>query len=111
MGNFSSLQADLGVCGGKVYDRSDLVVLSILDPRLFAAGTWIASDTNRPANPGDLCYFGYWEHRRRLDFPEYDQGGIFWECTGGKGDAFLGFGGFAPCTPFSDLGAVAPPPR
>jgi len=38
MGNSSSLQADLAFAR-ESYDRSDLVVLSILDPRLFAAGT------------------------------------------------------------------------
>src|SRR5260370_7374029 len=97
MGNSSWLQADVGVCGGKVHDRSDLVVLSILDPGLFAAGTWIASDTNRPANPGDLCYFGYWEHRRRLAFLEYHQAGVLFEFGPEMGDVFLSFRRLSHC--------------
>src|SRR5216684_3267850 len=36
----SASQADLGDCGGKVHDRSHLVVLSFLDSGLFAAGKW-----------------------------------------------------------------------
>src|SRR6266852_6853338 len=72
--------ANLGDCGGKVHDRSDLVVLSFLDSGLFAARAWFASDANRPAHSGDLCHIRSREHCRRLAFLEFDSARIFGEC-------------------------------
>src|SRR5712664_773908 len=93
----SASQADLGDCGGKVHDRSDLVVLSFLDSGLFAARAWFASDANRPANTGDLCHIRSRERGRRLAFLEFESAGILRECSAKMGHVPMFFVRLADC--------------
>src|SRR6266852_9589066 len=89
--------ANLGDCGGKVHDRSDLVVLSFLDSGLFAARAWFASDANRPAHCGDLCHIRSRERCRRLALIEFDSARILRECSAKMGDVPMFFVRLADC--------------
>src|SRR5260370_18831168 len=75
MGAASATQAGLGVRGGEIHDWPHLVVLSFLDPGLFAAGAWFTSDANRSAHPRDLCHIRSRERCWRVALLEFDTAG------------------------------------
>src|SRR5216683_2558955 len=93
----SASQADLGDCGGKVHDRSHLVVLSFLDSGLFAAGARFASDANWPSHCGDLCHIRSRERCRRLALIEFDSARILRECSAKMGYVPMFFVRLADC--------------
>src|SRR5260370_27129850 len=93
----SASQADLGDCGGKVHDRSHLVVLSFLDSGLFAAGARFASDANWPSHCGDLRHIRSRERYRRLALIEVDSARILRECSAKMGDGPMFFVRLAAC--------------
>src|SRR5260370_15541005 len=75
MGAASATQAGLGVRGGEIHDWPHLVVLSFLDPGLFAAGAWFTSDANRSAHPRDLCHIRSRERCWRVALILFDTAG------------------------------------
>src|SRR5260370_31090720 len=89
MGAASATQAALCVRGGEIYDCPHLVVLSFLDPGLFAAGAWFTSDANRSAHPRDLCHIRSRERCWRVALIEFDTAGILRECSEKMGDVPL----------------------
>src|ERR1700733_809552 len=107
MGATSASQTDLGVRGWKIYDGPDLVVLSFLDPGLFAARTWVASDANWSAHTGDLRDFRCRKYRGRLAFVSFDTAGVLRECFQEMRDARLRAVRLADCYGLPDFRVVA----
>src|SRR5260370_9880593 len=110
MGAASATQAGLGVRGGEIHDWPHLVVLSFLDPGLFAAGAWFTSDANRSAHPRDLCHIRSRERCWRGALIEFDTAGGFLLRRREKGGGFLFASPPPPFPPFSPLPVCVPPP-
>ena len=55
------------------------MVLSLLDSRLSAAGTWLEADANWIANCGDLSDFRFGKRWRRMAFFGFDSKRLFGE--------------------------------
>src|SRR5205814_2358440 len=106
VGAAGGLPADVDVCRRKISYRSNLVVLSFLDSRLYAAPARLGSIENWATDFCNLRDLGRRQRGRRVDFLVPAAARPLGECVAKMGDARLRDLRSTDCGDFSFVGIV-----